>query len=31
MPEQRGAIYHRQRVVEALRDEIGTMIGGELR
>jgi len=30
MPEQRGAIYHRQRVVEALRDEIGTMIEGEL-
>jgi ribosome-binding factor A len=30
MPEQRGAVYHRQRVVEALRDEIGTMIEGEL-
>ncbi len=30
MPEQRGATYHRQRVVEALRDEIGTMIEGEL-
>ena len=30
MPEQRGAAYHRQRVVEALRDEIGTMIEGEL-
>jgi len=30
MPEQRSAIYHRQRVVEALRDEIGTMIEGEL-
>ena len=30
MPEQRGAVYHRQRVIEALRDEIGTMIEGEL-
>ena len=30
MPEQRGRKYHRDRVAETLRDEIGAMIEGEL-
>jgi ribosome-binding factor A len=30
MPEQRARKYHRDRVAETLRDEIGTMIQGEL-
>jgi ribosome-binding factor A len=30
MPEQRGRKYHQARVAEALRDEIGAMIEGEL-
>jgi ribosome-binding factor A len=30
MPEQRARKYHQDRVAEALRDEIGTMIQGEL-
>jgi ribosome-binding factor A len=30
MPEQRGRKYHQERVAEALRDEIGAMIEGEL-
>jgi ribosome-binding factor A len=30
MPEQRARKYHRDRVAETLRDEIGTMLQGEL-
>ncbi len=30
MPEQRARKYHQDRVAETLRDEIGTMIEGEL-
>jgi ribosome-binding factor A len=30
MPEQRARKYHQDRVADALRDEIGTMIQGEL-
>jgi ribosome-binding factor A len=30
MPEQRARKYHQDRVAEALREEIGTMIEGEL-
>jgi ribosome-binding factor A len=30
MPEQRARKYHRDRVAETLRDEIGTMVQGEL-
>jgi ribosome-binding factor A len=30
MPEKRGRKYHRDRVAETLRDEIGAMIEGEL-
>src|SRR5579859_4443992 len=30
MPEQRARKYHRDRVADTLRDEIGTMIQGEL-
>jgi len=31
MPEQRGKQYHRERVGEALKEEIGAMIEGELK
>ncbi|HLJ88931.1 MAG TPA: 30S ribosome-binding factor RbfA [Candidatus Angelobacter sp.] len=30
MPEQRGKQYHRERIGEALKEEIGAMIEGEL-
>lgn len=30
MPEQRGRKYHRERVAQTLREEIGAMIEGEL-
>jgi ribosome-binding factor A len=30
MPERRGASHHRDRVVEALRDEVGSILEGEL-
>lgn len=30
MPEQRGAVYHRQRLVEALKEQIGIILEGEL-
>jgi ribosome-binding factor A len=30
MPEQRGRQYHRERVGEALKDEIGVILEGEL-
>ena len=30
MPERRGASHHRDRVVEALKDEIGAILEGEL-
>ena len=30
MPEQRGRKYHQERVAETLREEIGSMIEGEL-
>jgi ribosome-binding factor A len=30
MPEQRGRQYHRERIGEALKEEIGTIIEGEL-
>jgi len=30
MPEQRGKQYHRERIGEALKDEIGAIIEGEL-
>lgn len=30
MPEQRGRTYHRNRVAETLREEIATMLEGEL-
>ena len=30
MPERRGASHHRDRVVEALKDEVGAILEGEL-
>jgi ribosome-binding factor A len=30
MPERRGASHHRDRVVEALKDEVGSILEGEL-
>lgn len=30
MPEQRGRQYHRERIADALREEIGTIVQGEL-
>ena len=30
MPERRGASHHRDRVMEALKDEVGTLLEGEL-